>query len=58
MNIQLRYFEYSDEQDIVDIINDEDVQRYLNISILPYETEDAENFIEYAKRKKKEILMI
>lgn len=50
MNIQLRYFEYGDEQDIVDIINDEDVQRYLNLSILPYETEDAENFIEYAKR--------
>ena len=49
MNIRLRRLEYDDAPALVEIVNDEDVQRYLLLSMLPYTLSDAQNFIEYAK---------
>lgn len=48
-NIKLRRFEYEDARALADFCNDEDLQRYLLLSKLPYTIDDARDFIEYAK---------
>ena len=48
-NIKLRRFKYEDARALADFCNDEDLQRYLLLSKLPYTIDDARDFIKYAK---------
>lgn len=47
--ISLRRFCDADAEAITRICNDEDVQRYLLLSLLPYTTENARQFIRYTR---------
>ena len=47
--VSLRRFYDNDAEAIMRICNDEDVQRYLLLSLLPYTTENARQFIKYTR---------
>lgn len=48
-NIELRRFKDDDARALAEICNDEDLQRYLLMSRIPYSVDDAREFIKYAK---------
>ncbi len=48
-NIKLRRFKNEDVTALAEFCNDEDLQRYLLLSKLPYSIDDARDFIKYTK---------
>lgn len=48
-NLFLRRFNDGDAPRLAEICNNEDVQRYLLLSVMPYTIDDARKFIDYAK---------